>query len=344
MEQTTYRLPAEWEPQKGVQLTWPHRHTDWRNILKEAFACYLSLAEEIASREPLLIVTTAEAKLRKLLKAELSEKAFSNITLANCRTNDTWARDHGAISVKDPDGNICVKDFYFNGWGLKFAANFDNQINRTLYKQGIFKDCKFLNRKDFVLEGGSIESDGAGTLMTTSQCLMAPNRNDTLSQKDIEVRLKKEFGVQKVLWLDHGNLIGDDTDGHIDTIARFCPGNTIVYCKETNTQDEQYEDLQSMEEQLKSFTDANGNPYKLVPLPVPEPVYFEEERLPATYANFLIMNTAVLYPTYSQPEKDKQAKEALQAVFPDREIVGVECSTLIIQHGSLHCATMQFPR
>lgn len=339
-----YTLPAEWEPQRRIQLIWPHRHTDWQNILKEAFACYLSLAEEIASREPLFIVTTAEDKLRQLLKEELSDKAFINITLVGCKTNDTWARDSGCISLKDKEGNIVLDDFCFNGWGLKFAANYDNQINRTLYGKDVFEGCELRSRKDFVLEGGSIESDGAGTLMTTSQCLLAPNRNDTLSQKEIEERLKQEFGMKKVLWLDYGNLTGDDTDGHIDTIARFCPGNTIVYCKETNQEDEQYEDLCQMEKQLQTFTNAEDAPYKLVALPVPDPVYFDEERLPATYANFLIMNEAVLYPTYSQPEKDKQAKNILQSVFLDREIVGVECSTLIIQHGSLHCATMQFPK
>lgn len=343
MEQT-YKLPAEWEPQRMIQLTWPHEQTDWKNILHAATACYLSLTEAIASREPLLIVTPEEEKLSQLLKEQLSNKAFANITIINCPTNDTWARDHGCISLKDNAGHICADDFCFNGWGLKFAANYDNQINRTLYKKRIFKDCIFRNCKDFVLEGGSIESDGAGTLMTTSQCLMAPNRNDTLSKKEIEERLIREFGMKKVLWLDHGNLIGDDTDGHIDTIARFCPNNTIVYCKETNTEDEQYEDLRQMEEQLTLFTNAEGIPYKLVALPVPDPVYFDEERLPATYANFLIMNTAVLYPTYSQPEKDRQAKEILQSVFPDHEIVGIECSVLIIQHGSLHCATMQFPQ
>lgn len=339
-----YILPAEWEPQRMIQLTWPHRHTDWGNILSAATACYLSLAEAIASREPLLIVTTNEEKLRHTLRHELSDKAFANITLVNCKSNDTWARDHGCISVRDKDGNICLDDFCFNGWGLKFAANHDNMINRALRERGIFDGFGFRNCKDFVLEGGSIESDGAGTLMTTSQCLLAPNRNDTLSRKDIEERLKREFGAEKVLWLDHGNLIGDDTDGHIDTLARFCPGNTIVYCKETNQEDEQYEDLCRMEEQLKTFTNAEGVAYKLVALPVPDPVYLDEERLPATYANFLVMNTAVLYPTYSQPDKDEQARRILQSVFPDREIAGIECSTLIIQHGSLHCATMQFPK
>lgn len=340
----TYTLPAEWESQNRIQLTWPHRHTDWKNILPAAVACYLSLAEAIASRQPLLIVTTAKEKLRQTLKEELSDKALKNITLASCKTNDTWARDHACISVRDEKGHICLDDFCFNGWGLKFAANYDNQINRTLYKSGVFKDNEFHNRKDFVLEGGSIESDGAGTLMTTSQCLLAPNRNDTLTKGEIEKRLKKEFGMKKILWLDYGNLIGDDTDGHIDTIARFCPQNTIVYCKETNQEDEQYEDLRRMEEQLKMFTNTKGEPYNLVALPVPDPIYFNEERLPATYANFLIMNTAVLYPTYLQPEKDEMVKTILQQVFPHYEIVGVECSTLIIQHGSLHCATMQFPR
>lgn len=343
MEQSLYTLPPEWAPQQFIQLTWPHRHTDWHNILEEAFACYLSLAEAIASREHLLIVTTAPDKLHNLLKLQLSPKALANIRLAKCKTNDTWARDHGCISVKDDEKRNVLMDFCFNGWGMKFAANYDNQINRMLYRQGIFQNRTFLNRKDFVLEGGSIESDGNGTLLTTSQCLLTPNRNDTLTQHDIEERLKREFGMKQILWLDHGNLIGDDTDGHIDTIARFCPGNTIAYCKETNPEDEQYEDLRQMEQQLKYFTNAEGEPYRLIPLPVPDPIYHNGERLPATYANFLIMNTAVLYPTYSQTEKDREVQEILQDIFPGREIVGVECSTLIIQHGSLHCATMQFP-
>lgn len=343
MTQSAYTLPPEWAMQQFIQLTWPHQHTDWKNILEEAFACYLSLAEEIASRESLLIVTTAPDKLHNLLKRQLTPKALANIRLAKCKTNDTWARDHGCITVKDTFGHNVLKDFCFNGWGMKFAANYDNQINRTLQKQGIFPNFKFLNRKDFVLEGGSIESDGLGTLMTTSQCLLAPNRNDTLSQHDIEERLKQEFGMEQILWLDHGNLIGDDTDGHIDTVARFCPNNIIVYCKENNPNDEQYEDLHQMEQQLKLFTNAHGTPYRLVPLPLPDPIYHNGERLPATYANFLIMNSAVLFPTYSQPDKDKEAQDILQRIFPDREIVGVECSTLIIQHGSLHCATMQYP-
>ncbi|MCQ2268446.1 MAG: agmatine deiminase family protein [Bacteroidaceae bacterium] len=328
-------LPAEWENQSAIQLTWPHQGTDWAYMLEEVTACYINLAREISCRQPLLIVTPEPEKVQELLGD------MQNVYLFKCATNDTWARDHGFITLRT-EKEAQLLDFQFNGWGMKFAANLDNQICRRMAEAGIltgtYKSCL-----DFVLEGGSIESDGCGTLLTTSECLLSPNRNDTLSQDMIESRLMNEFNLKQVLWLDHGYLAGDDTDSHIDTLARLCPMDTIVYVQCLNPNDEHYDELQKMEAQLKTFRTLEGNPYRLLPLPMADPVIVDGERLPATYANFLIMNKAVLYPTYNQPENDTQAAAVLQEAFPTREIVGINCEALIKQHGSLHCVTMQFP-
>ena len=195
-----------------------------------------------------------------------------------------------------------------------------------------------------MLEGGSIESDGCGTLLTTTECLTAPNRNEPMDKAEIEGYLVKLFNLKQVLWLDHGYLAGDDTDSHIDTLARICPNDTITYVQCLDKEDEHYEALHLMEEQLKTFRTLEGNEYLLLPLPMASPIFDEDgERLPATYANFLVMNTAVLYPTYNQPQNDQMAKAVLQQAFPNREIVGIDCQALIKQHGSLHCITMQYP-
>lgn len=333
-------FPAEWYPQSGIQLTWPHEETDWAYMLDEVTTCYIELAREIARRERLLIVTPHPEQVKQLLQGVVDLEA---VTFAQCPTNDTWARDHGGITLFC-DGTPAIYDFKFNGWGLKFAANYDNLITSTLCRQGRF-NARYENRLNFVVEGGALESDGAGTLLTTSECLLSPNRNGEWSQARIEEYLKETFGLQRVLWLDHGYLAGDDTDSHIDTLARFAPGNTIVYVQCTDPTDEHYEALRRMEEQLRTFTTLEGAPYRLLPLPMADAIYDENgERLPATYANFLIMNDAVLYPTYRQPANDRAAAQVLQQAFPDREIVGIDCSPLIRQHGSLHCVTMQYPK
>ena len=333
-------FPAEWYPQSGIQLTWPHEETDWAYMLDEVTTCYIELAREIARRERLLIVTPHPKQVKQLLQGVVDLEA---VTFAQCPTNDTWARDHGGITLFC-DGTPAIYDFKFNGWGLKFAANYDNLITSTLCRQGRF-NARYENRLNFVVEGGALESDGAGTLLTTSECLLSPNRNGEWSQTRIEEYLKETFGLQRVLWLDHGYLAGDDTDSHIDTLARFAPDNTIVYVQCTDPTDEHYEALRRMEEQLRTFTTLEGAPYRLLPLPMADAVYDENgERLPATYANFLIMNDAVLYPTYCQPSNDLAAAQVLEQAFPDREIVGIDCSPLIRQHGSLHCVTMQYPK
>lgn len=331
-------LPAEWAPQSGIQLTWPHAGTDWAHMLTEVQACFAAIAREIAQRELLLIVTPEPEEVKKQISATVN---MQNVRFMECETNDTWARDHGAITMLDSEGTSFL-DFMFNGWGLKFASDKDNLITRQAVESG-FLNGRYVNRLGFILEGGSIESDGLGTLLTTSECLLSPNRNGQMSRDEIEDYLCSVFHLKQVLWLDHGYLAGDDTDSHVDTLARLCSPDTIAYVQCTDTQDEHYEALHQMEEQLKTFRTLNGNPYRLLALPMVDKIEEEGERLPATYANFLIMNDAVLYPTYRQPENDQRAKEVLQEAFPEYEIVGIDCRALIKQHGSLHCVTMQYP-
>lgn len=335
-------FPPEWYPQSAIQLTWPHPDTDWDYMLEEVTACYVNIAVEILKRQKLIVVCHNAETVQYELKEY--KDLFRNLTLVELPTNDTWARDHSGISVIN-NGKKQVYDFTFNGWGLKFASNYDNQISRGLFKNGIFKsDVELINKKDFALEGGALESDGKGTLLTTSECLLSANRNSFMSKDEIEKYLKEAFGLNKILWLDHGYLSGDDTDSHIDTLARYCDEHTIVYVKCEDKNDEHYEALTKMEEQLKTFTDYQGNPYKLISLPMAKAVYDEDnERLPATYANFLIMNDVVLLPFYNDQERDTEAKEKLEIAFPTREIIGIDCSSLIRQHGSLHCITMQYP-
>jgi len=335
-------LAAEWFPQSGVQLTWPHAGTDWAYMLPDITELYVRLAFEIATRETLLIVAPAPEDVRKLLEEKLPRRATEHIVYMECETNDTWARDHAFLSVVGT-GRTELLDFRFNGWGGKFAADRDNAINRRLFDSGLLNGT-YANLLDFELEGGSIESDGLGTLLTTSACLLNKNRNAQLDKSQIELRLREYFGTENILWLDHGHLAGDDTDSHIDTLARLCPDNRILYVRCTDSRDEHYEDLQAMERQLRDFRNADGKPFELVPLPLPEAIETDGERMPATYANYLVMNTAVLYPTYAQPAKDEEARRALKRVFPKKDFVGIDCRPLIRQHGSLHCATMQYPK
>lgn len=333
-------FPPEWYPQSAVQLTWPHEGTDWSDMLDEVLPCFVNIAREILKREKLIIVCPDAAQVRASLGA-INEV---NLFLYEFSSNDTWARDHGAISVF-VDGKPCVYDFTFNAWGMKFPSNFDNQLTFSLYGAKAFQpEVAYENCMPFVLEGGSLESDGAGTLLTTSECLLSVNRNDALTKDEIEAYLKERFGLERVLWLDSGFLEGDDTDSHIDTLARFCDAETIAYVLPgEDPSDIHYEELLQMQSELQSFTTLDGKPYRLIGLPMAEPVYFEGERLPATYANFLIINGAVLVPTYGSP-KDAEALRQLQISFPDREIVGVYCLPLLKQHGSLHCVTMQYPQ
>jgi agmatine/peptidylarginine deiminase len=332
-------FPAEWHHQSGIQLTWPHANTDWYNMLDEVTQCFVSIGKEILKHEKLLIVCPEEDEVIKYFTKEEQKR----IIVAELKSNDTWARDHGAISVFI-DNKPTLLDFKFNGWGLKYPADLDNQITRLLYDLDVFRpEVGYISHLNFILEGGSIESDGKGTILTTSECLTSPNRNQPLSLDDLEQTLTKWLGARRVLFLDHGYLAGDDTDHHIDTLPLFCDEKTIAYVKCEDKNDEHYDELKAMEIELKNFTTVDNKPYHLIPLPMADAMYDDGFRLPATYANFLIINDAVLMPYYQSP-KDEIAKKQLQKAFPNREIVGIDCRALIKQHGSLHCVTMQFPQ
>ncbi|MCX8084927.1 MAG: agmatine deiminase family protein [Calditerrivibrio sp.] len=334
----TRYFPPEWYRQSCVQITWPHKDTDWGDYLDEAEKCFLNIANEVTKREKLIIVGHDIDRIKKLTFDLPSDK----VIYFDAINNDTWARDHGGITVFE-NRMPKILNYRFNGWGQKFPSNYDNQITRLMYEKGIFADLvKIEHHHDLVLEGGSIETDGEGSLLTTTRCLLSLNRNEHLSQKEIEQRLKRDLGIDVVHWLTHGFLEGDDTDSHIDTLARFCNGNTICYVKCYSHDDIHYEELTKMEDELKSIRRPNGGEYNLVPIPLPDPIYYNGERLPATYANFLIINDAVLVPIYGC-QQDGEAIDILKSVFTDREIVPVDCSVLIRQHGSLHCVTMQYP-
>jgi len=306
-------------------------------MLDDILATYREMAREILRRENLLIVAEAQPDVSR----PMPEGEWSMVNV-KCPTDDTWARDHGFITLTDDQGRHRLLDFRFNGWGEKFPARQDDAINRRVYEAGAvggeYRDCL-----DFVLEGGSIESDGRGTIFTTTGCLMAPHRNQPLKKGEIEQRLTEELGAERVVWIDHGQLTGDDTDGHIDTLVRICPDDTLLYMGCDNPDDEQYEELRLMEQQLAGLRTLDGRPYRLIRLPMPRPIYDGEDRLPATYANFLILNGAVLCPTYGQPDLDAEAIRLIGEAFPHREMVAIDSRTIIRQHGSIHCCTMQIP-
>lgn len=335
----TVRLPAEWEPQDGILLAWPHENTDWASVLPQVEPVFLNLAATISRYEQVLIATTDPDSLAA--KLEQFGATMASTTLVQVPFDDTWCRDFGPVTILD-DGLPRLLNFVFNGWGNKFLAEQDNAVTGHLQQLNLF--VAPVHGRSLVLEGGSIESDGCGTLLTTSHCLLNPNRNPDLNKEQIEGELRETLGCQRILWLDHGHLLGDDTDAHIDTLARFAPNATILYVACDDPADEHYPALKRMTEELSAFRTEAGQPYRLLPLPWPAPSFDDEgQRLPATYANFLVINGAVLVPTYNDQQDDK-ALATVGAAFPDREIIGIDCSAVILQHGSLHCLTMQLPQ
>jgi len=335
----TIRLPAEWEVQDGVLLAWPHHETDWALNLEQTIEVYLEVVAAIARFEKVLILAPQPDRVNHAL----AEKGIdmTPVTVIEMNTNDTWCRDYGPITVFVND-QPCPLDFDFNGWGLKFAANHDNQVTRNLFEARVLSGGHV--RPGLTLEGGSIESDGRGTLLTTSTCLLEKNRNPHLSRPQLEQQLMQQLGVHHLLWLDHGYLAGDDTDSHIDTLVRLAPNDTLLYVRCDDPGDEHYPALKAMEQQLNNLCTRKGKPFNLIPLPWPRPKFdAQQNRLPATYANYLTINDAVLVPTYADPA-DEVALATIGGVFQDREVIGIDCRDLILQHGSLHCITMQLPK
>jgi agmatine/peptidylarginine deiminase len=333
-------LPAEWAPQASVMLTWPREDGDFARWFEQVEHTFVALAKTIARFQPVLISREREPnRLRqRLIHAGAPP---SRVQVYAVPSDDVWARDHGPITIFRSRRRLHL-DFTFNGWGGKFDARRDNAITRRLAQIGAW-DAP-VETIDFVLEGGALESDGAGTLLTTERCLLAPTRNPGLSKAQIEEKLRLWFGAARVLWLKRGDLLGDDTDGHIDTLARFCDPGTIAYQACEDRADAHYEELAAMAAELATLQQPYGKPYRLVPLPLPKPIHDDTgRRLPAGYANFLIINGAVLVPVYGDAA-DETALERLRAVFPGREVIGIDCRALIHQYGSLHCVTMQIPK
>jgi agmatine deiminase len=339
MIETTRRFPAEWEEQDGVLMAWPHKGTEWSN-LSDVQAVTIEMAREITRFEDLLLAAPDVDEPRRFMTD--AGLPLDRIRFVEVETNDTWARDFGPITVFEGDRPLML-DFGFNGWGLKFPSHLDNQISRKLAELGVFGKTPLLTT-GFVLEGGSIESDGRGTILTTSTCLLSPNRNPHLSRIHIEEFLCQTLGARRMLWIENGSLAGDDTDAHVDTLARFCPDDTIVYTVCDDPADEHFGPLLAMAEELRSFRTLDGRPYRLMGLPWPDAVCDDEgRRLPATYANFLVTNRTVLVPTYGS-RKDRAAIEVIGRAFPDRAATGVHSLPLLTGNGSLHCITMQIPK
>ncbi len=334
-----HRLCAEWEPQSGTMIAWPHESTDWGPILEAVENVYVELAHQITRGQDLL-VCCYDARHQNAIGSLLSAAGIDQSRMHFCevRYNDTWIRDYGPVCV-DAGGHVELHDFRFDGWGGKFAASQDNLVTREVHRQGYFPHTP-LHFHDWVLEGGSIDGDGQRALLTTRTALLDTRRNPGITEAQVEAGFANLFGVQTVLWVDQVVLAGDDTDGHIDTLARFCDASTIAYTASADRKDSQYASLRQMENLLQSLRQADGSPYRLVPLGLPAPRYDRDgQRLPVNYANFVITNAAVLMPLYNDPA-DAAARAALQRCFPGREIVGIDSLPLIQEAGSLHCATL----
>lgn len=332
-------LPPEWAPQACVMLTWPRRDGDFASDFDAVERNFIAIAQTVARFED-LHVNVAEDAPGLSARLVAAGVPAARLRVYEAPNDDVWARDHGPISVFRGTQLVHL-DFRFNGWGGKFPAARDNRLNAMLADSGAWNAP--IEPLDFVLEGGAIEVDGRGTLLTTERCLLASTRNPGLGRAQIENRLRQWLGVERILWLRHGDLIGDDTDGHIDTLARFCDEHTIAYQACDEPADPHYAPLAAMAAELAAFRTPESAPYRLLPLPLPAPIRAADgRRLPAGYANFLIVNGAVLVPVYGVPQ-DAEALQILAGGFSHRSVVPVDCRALIQQYGSLHCVTMQIP-
>jgi len=333
------RFPAEWEPQSAILIAWPHAGTDWAERLGEVEETYIALVAAVTRFQDCWICvadddveTYAEARLRSA-RVDMRRVRFIPFDY-----DDTWLRDSGPITLRE-GGGFRILDFRFTAWGGKFEAGRDDRLVEALCAQGLFGATP-RQRIDFALEGGAIETDGAGTLLTTWRCLH--ERHPQASREELTAKLSGWLAQDRVLWLDHGGLEGDDTDAHIDTLARFAPDDAIVFQACDDAADTHYAELQAMAGEIAALRTRDGRPYRLFPLPWARPILDGGRRLAASYANFLVLNGAVLMPAYGDPA-DALAADVLARAYPGREVVQVPCRPLIWQNGSLHCITMQLP-
>lgn len=336
-----WRLPAEWEAQDATLIAWPHAGTDWRGDLDAVEACYVRLAVAITRRQRLLIVVPDE-DLRQRVRTRLVAAGADpdRLHFVLHVLDDTWCRDIGPLTLLDEQGRALLLDFHFTGWGGKFAAARDDALVARLVDSGLFPAAAH-QRIEFALEGGAIESDGAGTVLSTWRCLR--QRHPQRSDAEIDRQLRAALRAQRIVWLEHGYIEGDDTDGHVDTLARLAPGGTLVYQGCDDPADSHYDELGAMARELQQLRQSDGRPYRLLALPWPRPIHDADgRRLAASYANYLIVNGAVLMPSYGD-SVDAEAAAVVAAAHPDRELVPIDCRALIRQNGSLHCACMQIP-
>lgn len=334
-----FRLPAEWELQSAILIAWPHADTDWAERLGDVEETYVALVAAITRFQD-VVICVADDDLQIYAEARLRSARvdMSKVRFVPAEYDDTWLRDTGPITLRDGQ-SYKLLDFRFTGWGGKFEASRDDRLVGELSGLNVFHNY-FVQSIDFALEGGAIDTDGNGTLLTTWQCLH--ERHPNSSREELSARLAGWLKQDRVLWLDHGYLEGDDTDAHVDTLARFAPGNAIVFQACDDPGDSHYAELNAMAEDIAALRTREGQPYRLLPLPWAQPIHDGERRLAASYANYLIINGAVLMPAYGDPS-DARAAAVLGEAYPDREIVPVPCRSLIWQNGSLHCITMQLP-
>ena len=343
--QLGYRMPAEWEPHQATWVSWPHKEASWPGKLETVFPVFARMVAALAASETVHI-NVCDQDMEQRARAFLQQaEAVGDIRFHQFPTNDAWCRDYGAIFVRRAAGQgargageLAATDWGYNAWGDKYPPyDLDNKIPALMAE--VLGTPRFV--ADMILEGGSIDVNGQGVLLTSEACLLNPNRNPQLGRAEIEERLREYLGVEHILWLGEG-IVGDDTDGHVDDLARFVDPETIVTVTEDDPADENYRPLQDNLKRLRSFRQPDGRPFRIVELPMPRPIVWEDQRLPASYANFYIGNNVVLLPGYNDPN-DRVAEERLAAFFPGRRIITLDCTDLIWGLGAFHCLTQQVP-
>lgn len=334
-------MPAEWEPQDAVWLSWPHKRKSWPGLFRHIPGVFAGIAAAISRYQEVRINCASRLQPRARAYCRRAGADMARIVFFDHPTNDAWCRDHGPIFVRHRrTGEVAVTDWAFNAWGGKYPPyDLDNTIPPRVAKA--LRMRRF--EKDMILEGGSIEVNGRGLLLTTEQCLLHRNRNPRLTRSEIERALKDYLGVRRILWLGDG-IVGDDTDGHIDDITRFFRSDGILTCVESNRHDPNRRLLEENFERLRTFRTLSGRPFEIRTLPMPRPMAIQGQRVPASYANFLIINGAVLVPVFRQKKRDTEACGIIGECFPGRDVVPIDCTELIWGLGTLHCISQQQPK
>lgn len=335
-------MPPEFAPHRGTWLSWPHKQESWPGNFAPVPGIFVEIVRQLAPREEVHI-NVRDAAMETEVRDRLREGgvASAGVVLHQNPTNDAWCRDHGPIFVQrtvEGRREEAIIDWDYNAWGDKYPPyDLDDVVPTRIAREYGLP----VYHPGIVMEGGSLDVNGRGTLLTTESCLLNPNRNPELSRTDIETCLRNYLGVRHILWLGDG-IVGDDTDGHVDDLTRFVDATTLVTAVEPDPADDNHAPLAANLARLREMRDQDGEPFRIVALPMPEPVFFDGQRLPASYANFYIANGVVLLPTYRSP-RDDEARRILQELFPHRRVVGIDCTDLVWGLGAIHCVTQQWP-